>query len=213
MRDETRSGASSLALLGAASRAKRVTFGQRPFCIFFEQDLVSRSAKRDEDTRASSKAEDTRANFQYRAYPTLISALNQVALTALTSAIFFAKVTRCHDFRGKEEAMAKRTKRFAVFVEIPVELLRLIDQAQRITEGQSDAHAEDHSKLKLPVDLPSLLAKVEEQYVAAALQASGGNIRAAASSLGLNRTTLSERLRRGRARAETTGLRAPGEEE
>jgi sigma-54 specific flagellar transcriptional regulator A len=47
-----------------------------------------------------------------------------------------------------------------------------------------------------PVDLPGLLRKLEEAYIAAALARTGGNKKAAADLLGLQRTTLVEKLRR-----------------
>jgi DNA-binding NtrC family response regulator len=48
-----------------------------------------------------------------------------------------------------------------------------------------------------PVDLAQLLRGVEAQYIEAALAATGGNRQAAADLLGLKRTTLVEKLRRG----------------
>jgi sigma-54 specific flagellar transcriptional regulator A len=47
-----------------------------------------------------------------------------------------------------------------------------------------------------PVDLPRLLRRLEEAYIAAALTRTGGNKKAAADLLGLQRTTLVEKLRR-----------------
>ena len=47
-----------------------------------------------------------------------------------------------------------------------------------------------------PVDLPRLLRRLEEAYIAAALNRTGGNKKAAADLLGLQRTTLVEKLRR-----------------
>ncbi len=47
-----------------------------------------------------------------------------------------------------------------------------------------------------PVDLPRLLRRLEEAYIAAALDRTGGNKKAAANLLGLQRTTLVEKLRR-----------------
>lgn len=55
--------------------------------------------------------------------------------------------------------------------------------------------------LKLPVDLHALLRELEDSYIAAALSKTGGNRKAAADLLGLQRTTLVEKLRR-RSRAE-----------
>jgi len=47
-----------------------------------------------------------------------------------------------------------------------------------------------------PVDLPGLLRRLEEAYIDAALTRTGGNKKAAADLLGLQRTTLVEKLRR-----------------
>jgi sigma-54 specific flagellar transcriptional regulator A len=49
---------------------------------------------------------------------------------------------------------------------------------------------------RLPIDLPALLRTLEDTYIAAALQQAGGNRKAAADLLGLQRTTLVEKLRR-----------------
>ncbi|MBL8916976.1 MAG: sigma-54-dependent Fis family transcriptional regulator [Archangium sp.] len=49
---------------------------------------------------------------------------------------------------------------------------------------------------KFPVDLPALLRTLEDLYISAALQQAGGNRKAAADLLGLQRTTLVEKLRR-----------------
>ncbi|WP_373049444.1 sigma-54 interaction domain-containing protein [Vulgatibacter sp.] len=48
----------------------------------------------------------------------------------------------------------------------------------------------------LPVNLPQLLREMEDRLIVAALAQSGGNKRAAADLLGLQRTTLVEKLRR-----------------
>jgi sigma-54 specific flagellar transcriptional regulator A len=47
-----------------------------------------------------------------------------------------------------------------------------------------------------PVDLPAILRRLEEAYIDAALTRTGGNKKAAADLLGLQRTTLVEKLRR-----------------
>ncbi|HET7754010.1 MAG TPA: sigma 54-interacting transcriptional regulator [Anaeromyxobacteraceae bacterium] len=47
-----------------------------------------------------------------------------------------------------------------------------------------------------PVDLPDMLRRIEEAYIDAALARTGGNKKAAADLLGLQRTTLVEKLRR-----------------
>jgi sigma-54 specific flagellar transcriptional regulator A len=49
---------------------------------------------------------------------------------------------------------------------------------------------------KFPIDLPNLLRTLEDLYIAAALNQAGGNRKAAADMLGLQRTTLVEKLRR-----------------
>jgi sigma-54 specific flagellar transcriptional regulator A len=54
----------------------------------------------------------------------------------------------------------------------------------------------DATAARLPIDLPSLLRTLEDTYIAAALQQAGGNRKAAADLLGLQRTTLVEKLRR-----------------
>ncbi|MFZ5439611.1 MAG: sigma-54 interaction domain-containing protein [Myxococcota bacterium] len=54
----------------------------------------------------------------------------------------------------------------------------------------------DAAAPKFPVDLPNLLRTLEEMYIAAALAQAGGNRKAAAELLGLQRTTLVEKLRR-----------------
>jgi sigma-54 specific flagellar transcriptional regulator A len=52
------------------------------------------------------------------------------------------------------------------------------------------------ANLSLPVDLPNLLRTLEDFYIRAALEQSGGNKKEAARLLGLGRTTLVEKLRR-----------------
>jgi len=47
-----------------------------------------------------------------------------------------------------------------------------------------------------PVDLPAMLRRLEDSYIDAALAHTGGNRKAAADLLGLQRTTLVEKLRR-----------------
>ncbi len=54
----------------------------------------------------------------------------------------------------------------------------------------------DATAPKFPIDLPNLLRTVEEMYIIAALNQAGGNRKAAADLLGLQRTTLVEKLRR-----------------
>jgi sigma-54 dependent transcriptional regulator, flagellar regulatory protein len=52
-----------------------------------------------------------------------------------------------------------------------------------------------------PMDLPRLVRDLEERCIAAALDMTAGNKRAAAELLGMGRTTLVEKLRRRAARA------------
>lgn len=47
-----------------------------------------------------------------------------------------------------------------------------------------------------PVDLQGLLRRLEDAFIDAALERAGGNKKAAADLLGLQRTTLVEKLRR-----------------
>ena len=49
---------------------------------------------------------------------------------------------------------------------------------------------------QFPIDLPGLLRSLEDAYITAALEQAGGNRKAAADFLGLQRTTLVEKLRR-----------------
>lgn len=57
-----------------------------------------------------------------------------------------------------------------------------------------------------PVDLPTLLRRIEDDYIDAALERAGGNKKAAADLLGLQRTTLVEKLRRRLREAPSTAL-------
>ncbi|MFY3745398.1 sigma-54 interaction domain-containing protein [Anaeromyxobacter sp. Red801] len=57
-----------------------------------------------------------------------------------------------------------------------------------------------------PVDLPGLLRRLEDAYITAALARTGGNKKAAADLLGLQRTTLVEKLRRRSREAGSTPL-------
>jgi len=52
------------------------------------------------------------------------------------------------------------------------------------------------SATMFPVDLPTMLRQLEENYIAQALSHSGGNKAMAAKMLGMQRTTLAEKLRR-----------------
>jgi sigma-54 specific flagellar transcriptional regulator A len=55
-----------------------------------------------------------------------------------------------------------------------------------------------------PIDLPALLRRLEDAYIDAALAHSGGNRKAAADLLGLQRTTLVEKLKRRQRDAAPT---------
>lgn len=55
-----------------------------------------------------------------------------------------------------------------------------------------------------PVDLPKLLRSLEDSYIQAALTQTKGNRKAAADLLGLQRTTLVEKLRRRKKAGEPT---------
>jgi sigma-54 specific flagellar transcriptional regulator A len=57
-----------------------------------------------------------------------------------------------------------------------------------------------------PVDLPRILRRLEEAYIDAALSRTGGNKKAAADLLGLQRTTLVEKLRRRNGVTPAGGL-------
>ncbi len=54
-----------------------------------------------------------------------------------------------------------------------------------------------------PIDLPSLMRTIETLYISAALHQAGGNRKAAADLLGLQRTTLVEKLRRKQREPQT----------
>jgi sigma-54 specific flagellar transcriptional regulator A len=54
----------------------------------------------------------------------------------------------------------------------------------------------DAAQPRFPIDLPQLLRTLEDMYISAALGQSAGNRKAAADMLGLQRTTLVEKLRR-----------------
>jgi sigma-54 specific flagellar transcriptional regulator A len=62
-------------------------------------------------------------------------------------------------------------------------------------EGTAPVAAEPEP-LAFPIDLPAMLRQLEDAYIDAALQRSSGSKKAAADMLGLQRTTLVEKLRR-----------------
>jgi sigma-54 specific flagellar transcriptional regulator A len=62
-----------------------------------------------------------------------------------------------------------------------------------LSEAHPDPVELDASR---PVDLPAMLRRLEDSYIDAALARTGGNRKAAADLLGLQRTTLVEKLRR-----------------
>jgi len=79
-------------------------------------------------------------------------------------------------------------------------LFRVVDapssfQASPLEDGQ-------------PIDLPAMLRHLEDAYIDAALKRTQGNKKAAADLLGLQRTTLVEKLRR-RQREEQAPIQAP----
>jgi sigma-54 dependent transcriptional regulator, flagellar regulatory protein len=59
-----------------------------------------------------------------------------------------------------------------------------------------DSLLREAHQAQFPIDLPSLLRSLEDLYITAALTQAGGNRKAAADMLGLQRTTLVEKLRR-----------------
>jgi len=63
-------------------------------------------------------------------------------------------------------------------------------------EEESPLVAPEEAATLLPLDLPGLLRQIEERYIDAALERSAGNKKAAAELLGLQRTTLVEKLKR-----------------
>jgi sigma-54 specific flagellar transcriptional regulator A len=72
----------------------------------------------------------------------------------------------------------------------------------------------DAFAVQLPADLPGLLRRLEDSFIDAALAQTGGNRKAAADLLGLQRTTLVEKLRRRQPAPEKSAAPAPpGDEE
>ena len=61
----------------------------------------------------------------------------------------------------------------------------------------------DAAEPSFPVDLPGLMRTIEALYISAALHQAGGNRQAAADLLGLQRTTLVEKLRRKQREPQT----------
>jgi sigma-54 dependent transcriptional regulator, flagellar regulatory protein len=64
--------------------------------------------------------------------------------------------------------------------------------------------------IQLPIDLPAFIRDIEDRYITAALEQAAGNRRAAADLLGLQRTTLVEKLRR-RTQRQGEATSAPSE--
>ncbi len=78
----------------------------------------------------------------------------------------------------------------------------LAPNAERAPEHAAAApFPELPSSVSLPIDLAGMLRRLEEDYIDAALARTGGNKKAAAALLGLQRTTLVEKLRRRQANA------------
>jgi sigma-54 specific flagellar transcriptional regulator A len=75
------------------------------------------------------------------------------------------------------------------------------------------AAAADSMAVQLPADLPSLLRRLEDAFIDAALAQTGGNRKAAADLLGLQRTTLVEKLKRRQAGALRTSTGTGADEE
>lgn len=67
--------------------------------------------------------------------------------------------------------------------------------------------AERHTSIELPVDLPNLLDMIERLYIDCALARTNGNRARAAKLLGLQRTTLSEKILRGAQKPRRTKSR------
>jgi sigma-54 specific flagellar transcriptional regulator A len=82
-------------------------------------------------------------------------------------------------------AVADRTSPFSAPRSGEVEIARVVEEAFAAVTSPNAT-----------VDLPALLRRVEEAFVDAALELSEGNRKAAADRLGLQRTTLVEKLRR-----------------
>ncbi len=79
---------------------------------------------------------------------------------------------------------------------LPVGFEHLPSQSADFQSITPDALIAAANAPKFPIDLPHLLRTVEELYITAALSQAGGNRKAAADLLGLQRTTLVEKLRR-----------------
>jgi sigma-54 specific flagellar transcriptional regulator A len=68
-------------------------------------------------------------------------------------------------------------------------------ELERPVPGPDELRQRAHHP-QFPIDLPGLLRSLEDTYITAALTQAGGNRKAAADLLGLQRTTLVEKLRR-----------------
>ncbi len=82
----------------------------------------------------------------------------------------------------------------------PAETVAAVAARAQSEEGEAPQRPleslEEDPALGLPMSLPTLLRSIEERYIRAALEQVGGNRKAAADLLGLQRTTLVEKLRR-----------------
>ncbi|MBX7100748.1 MAG: sigma 54-interacting transcriptional regulator [Myxococcaceae bacterium] len=79
---------------------------------------------------------------------------------------------------------------------------RLMVPPAHLHGGWSFANDGRDNGQRMPIDLPALLRRLEDQYIDAALLQAQGNKKAAADLLGLQRTTLVEKLRRRTRDAE-----------
>jgi sigma-54 specific flagellar transcriptional regulator A len=72
----------------------------------------------------------------------------------------------------------------------------LVSQPAPVQVPSPEALLAEAQSPRLPIDLPALLRSLEDAYIAVALEQAKGNRKAAADLLGLQRTTLVEKLRR-----------------
>ena len=99
-------------------------------------------------------------------------------------------------------------ERSALLAEARTQPPSFLEVAAGINAGADPgpAAAPEAPAVQLPADLPSLLRRLEDSFIDAALAQTGGNRKAAADLLGLQRTTLVEKLKRRR----TGTARQPG---